>query len=150
MPEKPVKSVVARPFGRPGINAGHATLAFNSTASISGWSMCSKHSAVARSENETAPMSCEKRIELGAARRGLRPRMIGKIGTTKLATAAEGYGQSPVVTIVSVVWLVSVVLILPIVGPKRLAPIPCIEETSVRGKRIRCATTGGFKTANSW
>ena len=28
---------------------------------------------------------------------------------------------------------------------KRLALIPFIEETSVRGKRIRCAITGGLK-----
>ena len=76
--------------------------------------------------------------------------MIGIIAITKLSVAPGGYDQSPVVEIVPAVLMVSVVQILLIVRPRRLASIPCIEETSVRGKRIRGATTGGFKTANSW
>ena len=75
---------------------------------------------------------------------------IKKIFTTEPIASIRGYDRNLIVAIVAIVTMVSVVLILPIVRPNDWPQIPFIEETSVRGRRLRRATTGGLKTAKSW
>lgn len=74
----------------------------------------------------------------------------GIIVTAQSRMVAGSYGRGPVVEIVPVVGMVSIVLVILIVRPSVWPQIPFIEETSVRGRRLRRATTGGLKTAKSW
>ena len=106
--------------------------------------------ASTRSILETSLTRRAKQNERDATCGSTRPATTGTIVTTQPHSIAGGYGRSPVVTIVSVMSLVSVVLILPIVRPNDWPQIPFIEETSVRGGRLRRATTGGLKTAKFW